>query len=111
MTDIAPETVARMLERLKACTKGLRSFYKPGAVELIPAGTMDEAADMLEALSAERDTLSARLAEVEATLKLALPHLEENARWHRDAQSHAQKCEAAFAIVAATRAALQETKK
>jgi hypothetical protein len=67
MTDnLTPEAVAKMLERLRAAATALRSFYSVGAVELIPAGTMDEAADMMEALAAklakverERDELRA----------------------------------------------------
>ncbi len=43
-------------------------------------------------------------------LRLTLPHLEENARWHRDAQSRAARTEAAFAIVADVRAVLKGAK-
>ena len=37
-----------LIQRLRAAARSLRSFYKVGAVELIPAGTMEEAADTLD---------------------------------------------------------------
>jgi hypothetical protein len=42
-----------LVKRLRHAVKGLRSFYRVGAVELIPAGTMDEAADRIEELEAK----------------------------------------------------------
>ncbi len=42
-----------LVKRLREAAKGLRSFYMVGAVELIPAGTMDEAADRIEELDAK----------------------------------------------------------
>lgn len=38
-----------VVKRLRAAANGLRSYYQIGAVELIPADTMTEAADLIEA--------------------------------------------------------------
>ena len=42
-----------LVERLRAASAAMRSHYAVGAVELIPTWTMDEAADEIEALTAE----------------------------------------------------------
>jgi hypothetical protein len=55
-----------LVKRLRDAAKGLRSFYDVGAVELIPAGTMEDAAAHIEALQAqlaERDRALAEWAE------------------------------------------------
>jgi hypothetical protein len=39
-----------LVERLRAAANGLNSFYQVGAIERIPAGTMEEAADTIDAL-------------------------------------------------------------
>jgi len=56
-----------LVKRLRDAAKGLRFFYDVGAVELIPAGTMEEAADRIAALQAEladRDRALAEWADV-----------------------------------------------
>lgn len=50
-------------------------------------------------------SLIAEIRELREALTQALPHLEENARWHRDAQSHAAKVTSAFAAVERARKA------
>ena len=42
-------------------------------------------------------------------LRLSLPHLDENFRWHRDAQSHAGRVTAAYDALEAAKAALALT--
>ena len=44
-----------LIERLRAASAAMRSHYAVGAIELIPTWTMDEAADRIEALTAELD--------------------------------------------------------
>jgi hypothetical protein len=74
-----------LVKRLREAAKGLRSFYMVGAVELIPAGTMDEAADRIEELQAKLtkavealtpsgDTKAAYIAEVETDCPCGRPH-------------------------------------
>jgi hypothetical protein len=79
----ALQGVTDLIARLKAATEGLRLVYDPGAVELIPSYTMEEAAAALTALSAEADALKAQVAELTAERNMAVSALEFEAKRSR----------------------------
>lgn len=51
------------------------------------------------------EAAEAEVVRLREALKETIPHLEENARWLRDAQAHAGKVDRAFAVVDRARAA------
>jgi ABC-type transporter Mla subunit MlaD len=62
MTDTTTEAVARLASRLNNCADTMRRF-KAGVMD---AHELDQNANTLRALAAERDTLTARIEELEA---------------------------------------------
>ena len=55
---------------------------------------------------AKRERLIAAAPDLLAALTRALPHLEENFRWHRDMQSHARRVVSAHDALEAAKAAI-----
>lgn len=63
---------------------------------------------LIEDLIRERDVALAKVERMDAALAKAIPRLEENARWHRDMQSHSSNVIAAFEALDAARAARKD---
>ena len=91
MTELSPEMEA-----------SLREWFSDAVLQT-PAGTLKLIA-LLDALNAERR----RVVELRQALRDAEPILDENFRWHRDAQSSPGRIERAHAALTRVRAALEE---
>jgi hypothetical protein len=76
-------------------------------VEAFKAGNRDLRLHW-DVLRADYETLTARVAQLEGALRLALPVIDEAFRWHRDTQSAPSRINETVRVLEAVRAALTQ---